>query len=192
MNLARKHTCHNVCNMSTIYHWSLWTFCLYCGYSFTTIKTHGCSRSGQTCTALSRNTQKVLCYKFMRLIIKDHLSMWLQKNREAESLDQRGEMCFWCEQPGCCSPEICHNAVLHGASASCASPALQLSLFTASVSHTFFRSTVLVLHLPSGTTLSGCPKTWQIACCVEAKCFILNWFKTCDSFSYKMVAGLKV
>ncbi len=45
----------------------------------------------------------------MRLLFKDQLYVWLQKSRGAESLvDRRGEMCFWCEQPGYCSYENCH------------------------------------------------------------------------------------
>lgn len=38
-------------------------------------------------------------YKFMKLLLKDQLYVWLQKSREAESLeDQREEMHFSCEQ----------------------------------------------------------------------------------------------
>ncbi len=49
----------------------------------------------------------------MRLLCKDQLCMWLQKSGGAESLVAwPGEMCFWCEQPGCCSRVNCHVALL--------------------------------------------------------------------------------
>ncbi len=42
------------------------------------------------------------------LLLKDHLFLWLQKSRGAESLvGWWGEMRLWCEQPGCCLPVNC-------------------------------------------------------------------------------------
>ncbi len=132
-NLTRKHTDnwinwineHIIMAVSIVYHWSYrpnyTTVCLNCGRSFTTIETHYYrrSKSGHTCKVLSRNTWKALRYKFMSLLLKYHLSVWLQKSRGTESLvDQRGEMRFWCEQPGCCKEfRLCST------SASCVSPA---------------------------------------------------------------------
>ncbi len=62
---------------------------------------------------------------------KEQLYVRLQKSSGAELLvDQRGEMRFWCEQPGCCPPENCHIVALRCMSHSCVSLALHITHHT--------------------------------------------------------------